>query len=368
VEVHVIRSKVEGDSISYGIHYHGIERKYDVRALNFLARNIKRYPALSLIRKPTALHWENLYALNVAKVVEKYDVSLIHAHFAYPEGWIGLLCRAKLKTKVLFVLTSHGYDLNFVKEYRYGVRLNSKYDLIIRKVCESVDHIIVPSKLLFLRAVEAGAPPSKVSLVPNAVDLEVFNPKKVDIYFFKEKYKLDDSKIILTIRAIRKHYGIDKIVRVARKIPDNLKIKFIIIGSGELYTDLLKMAGNIVGRKIIFLGTIPHSEVPYAIASADVIVDPCPIGQGINVLEAMAMGKPVIGIRTKMWDYIINEYTGFLVTNDDEIIEKIIYLIENPSEARRMGINGRRLVEEKFDINKRIEKILSLYRKLMMSS
>jgi glycosyltransferase involved in cell wall biosynthesis len=40
-------------------------------------------------------------------------------------------------------------------------------------------------------------------------------------------------------------------------------------------------------------------------------------------------------------------------------------LIENPSEAKRMGINGRRLVEEKFNINKRIEAILSLYKKLL---
>ena len=361
VEVHVVRSRIESESISYGIHFHGIERKYDTEALNFLARNITCYPPISLVRKPTVLYGENLYALNVAKVVERNAINLIHAHFAYPEGWIGLLCQAKLKTRVPIILTSHGYDLNIVKEHKYGIRLDSRYNLIIKKVCKTADHIIVPSKLLFLRAVEAGADPSKVSLIPNAVDLEVFNPRKVDDYSFREKYKLGDTRIILIIRALRKYYGIDRIIRIVRKIPDNLNVKFVIIGGGAPYTDLLRMTSNMLRRKIIFLGTIPHSEVPYAVAAADVVIDPCPIGQGINILEAMAMEKPVIGIQTRLWDYIINGYTGFLVTDDDEIVEKMFYLIKNPSEAKRMGTNGRRLIKEKFDVNRRIEKIISLY-------
>jgi glycosyltransferase involved in cell wall biosynthesis len=365
VKVHVVRLKIERESVYHGIHFHGIEKKYDTQVINLLARNITCYPPISLVRRPTTLYRENLYALNVAKVVDKNDIDLIHAHFAYPEGLVGLLCQTKLKTKIPLILTSHGYDLNVIEEYKYGIRLKCRYNQIIRKVCKTVDHIIVPSKLLFLRAIEAGAHPSKISLIPNAVDLEVFNPRKIDGNSFREKYKLGNSKIVLTIRALKKHYGIDRVIRIARKIPDNLNIKFVIIGKGELYADLLRTAGNMLGRKIMFLGTIPHSEIPYAIAAADIVFDPCPIGQGISILESMAMERPVIGIRTKLWDYIINEYTGFLVTNDDEIVEKIIYLIENPSEAKRMGIKGRRLVEEKFNINKRIEAILSLYKKLL---
>ena len=65
IEVHVIRSKIESKSMSYGIHFHGIERRYDIQALNFLARNITCYPPISLVREPTALYWGNLYALNV---------------------------------------------------------------------------------------------------------------------------------------------------------------------------------------------------------------------------------------------------------------------------------------------------------------
>jgi len=47
-----------------------------------LARNIACYSPISLIRKPTALYWGNLYASNVVKVVEKNDLKSRRAGWA----------------------------------------------------------------------------------------------------------------------------------------------------------------------------------------------------------------------------------------------------------------------------------------------
>jgi len=59
-------------------------------------------------------------------------------------------------------------------------------------------------------------------------------------------------------------------------------------------------------------------------------------------------------------------FNGFLVPPRDykAIADKILYLLENPSEARRMGLNGRRLAEERFDIEKRVDRIVRLYKTL----
>ena len=66
-------------------------------------------------------------------------------------------------------------------------------------------------------------------------------------------------------------------------------------------------------------------------------------------------------------DQIIDGYNGFLVEpkNPSEIAQKIIWIIENPALAKNMGLNGRKLVEEKFDVKKRTEKIFTLYNKLI---
>ena len=121
-------------------------------------------------------------------------------------------------------------------------------------------------------------------------------------------------------------------------------------------------------NKVYFIGSVPHNEIPEAIAAASVVFDPCPIGQGINILEAMACAKPTVGIKTNgLWDYIVDKQTGFLVdfNDEDEIAEKIIYLLENPEEARLLGLRGRKLVERMYDINKRIDKITTIYKTLL---
>lgn len=97
IEVHVIRSKIEEKFTSYGIRFHGIEKKIDIQAVNLFLRNIIDYPLIFLLRKPTSIYWKNLYASNVSKVTEKNNIDLIHAHFAYPEGLVGLLTKRKIK-------------------------------------------------------------------------------------------------------------------------------------------------------------------------------------------------------------------------------------------------------------------------------
>jgi glycosyltransferase involved in cell wall biosynthesis len=82
----------------------------------------------------------------------------------------------------------------------------------------------------------------------------------------------------------------------------------------------------------------------------------------------MACGKPVIGTRVGgIVDQVIDGFNGFLVPPRDHeaIAKKILYLLENPSEMKRMGLNGRRLAEERFNIEKRVDKIVKIYKKLV---
>lgn len=104
----------------------------------------------------------------------------------------------------------------------------------------------------------------------------------------------------------------------------------------------------------------------------DIFVNPA-LGEGFGMVtaEAMAMGKPVIAIKRYGSIDLISDYrNGFLVDpmNPRQIAEKILWLIEHPDEAKRMGINGRRIIEEKFDVKKRINKIINLYKRILNSS
>ncbi|MEM2487710.1 MAG: glycosyltransferase family 4 protein, partial [Thermoproteota archaeon] len=124
-----------------------------------------------------------------------------------------------------------------------------------------------------------------------------------------------------------------------------------------------------VKEKVIFTGRISRNEVPYYYAMSDIVVVPSlQEAFGLVISEAMSSGKPVIGSKVGgIPDQIIHGYNGFLVQprNPEEIAEKIVWLIENPEKAKQMGRNGRILAEEKFNIDRRIDRIIQLYKEVL---
>ena len=368
VNMYVIRGKIEGGSISYGIHFHGIEKLINPQALNVFMKNIMLYPPISLVRNPIHIYWENLYASNVSKIIEKYNIDLIHAHFAYREGLVGLL--AKAKTKKPLIVTCHGYDILFEPTIKYGVRLSRRINSIVHKVLNSADAILTASKATFNECKKIVSDTDKIYLIPNGVDVEKFNPH-INGFNIRRKHRIEGYTVVFTLRGHVPKNGLEYLIKaVPRVLSEKKNVIFVIGGDGPLrrYHERLATKLN-VKEKIIFTGIIPQNLVPYYYAMSDIVVVPSlQEAFGLVVTEAMACGKPVIGTRVGgIPDQIIDGYNGFLVKprSPEEIAEKIIYLVDNPDEARHMGMNGRRIVEERFNIEKRVEKIISIYEEVL---
>jgi len=375
IEVHVVRSKIESKSISYGIHFHGIERKYDFQAFNLLARNITCYPPISLIRKPTALYWENLYALNVAKVVEKNDLNLIHAHFAYPEGLVGLL--AKRKTNKPLLITCHGYDINVVPEIDYGIRLSRKYDALVQRTLKNADAIICVSNNLKKEILKLGVNAEKVFVVFNAVDLEVFKPpEKHELNDIKEiKEKLfevgKDDFLILNARHLRPVYGIEYLIYATKIVTERVKnVKFIILGEGELKEKLNVMIQSMrLQKHVKLVGKIPRTLMPKLMRTSSLYVNTSLAdGMSPSMLEACASGIPIVSFDVGGANDVIDDgINGFLVPPRDYrmLASKIIYLLQNPDILKKMGMMARRKAEMQFNAENRYNIILSIYKKFV---
>ena len=89
---------------------------------------------------------------------------------------------------------------------------------------------------------------------------------------------------------------------------------------------------------------------------------------GLVTLEAMQVGKPVIGTRSGgTLELIKDGFNGLLYTPGDieELSEKIIYLYDHPEIAQQMGKNGQKLASEKFNPDRYVEEILSIIKHLI---
>ena len=91
-------------------------------------------------------------------------------------------------------------------------------------------------------------------------------------------------------------------------------------------------------------------------------------GQGLVLLEAQAMGLPVIStLHNGIPDSVLDGQSGFFVPEKDinALAERLEYLIEHHELWPEIGRAGRRYVEENFDIHKLNDRLIKIYQQLL---
>jgi glycosyltransferase involved in cell wall biosynthesis len=369
LRISVARFKFEGDARVYSISFYDAHKIY-LLALPLSLNSLVFYSPSILPHSPFLLFRELLYSEHIARLIEKNKPDLLHAHFAYPEGWASYLARASCRRHIPLVVTLHGVDILTEESVGYGLRLNRRYDALVRRVLRAADAVIVASRAVFNEAASLVKDVGKLHLIPNGVDVKRFN-LKLNSDVIRKQFAVEGKQIIFTLRHHSPQYGISYLLLAAKLILNKRKdVVFIIGGDGPLlnYHKVLAIRLNISSH-VIFTGKIPREVLPLYYAASDVVVVPSlQEAWGLVATEAMACGKPVIASRVGgLPDQVIDSYNGFLVPPRDPraLADKILYLLENPSEARRMGLNGRKLAVERFDLEKRIDKVVRLYKELV---
>jgi glycosyltransferase involved in cell wall biosynthesis len=207
----------------------------------------------------------------------------------------------------------------------------------------------------------------------NSVDTGFFAPLKssTEKKFLKKKWRLPKSKLIFTYcgRLVRRK-GLLNLINAWQKV-DNQKAVLLIVGSGKgqpdsIEEELRRAAGDIKDDGVIFLDPQPREAVAEILKTSDAFVYPSihPEGTALSVLEAMAVGLPVIvsdigGLN----EVVLGEDYGVVVPPDniEELAAAISDLIKNPNKREGLGKKGRWLVAERFSTEKLVEKYLLLF-------
>ena len=178
--------------------------------------------------------------------------------------------------------------------------------------------------------------------IPHAVDLNLFKVGKKN-----KKFR------VLFVGRIIKEKGIQGILNVASSLKD---IEFVFVGSGG-YVDNVK---NCNLKNVVYLGEVRDREkLAEIFASASVFVlnsYKIPGWEelyGIVLLEALASGTCVISTDCVGPKEIVKKEFGFLISqkNDKELKEKIEFLFKNKELVEKMGLKGRKFIEDNYDIN-----------------
>ena len=296
--------------------------------------------------------------------LDKGPYDIIHCHFG-PCGNLGVLLKEVGAIRGKVITAFHGYDLSSYIE-KNGNR-------IYEKLFEKGDLFLPISRRWKGELIKLGCRKEKILVHRMGIDVGRFG-------FLQRKVRKDGKISILTVaRLVEKkgvQYGIQAVAKVLKHYPD---VEYRIAGDGPLRRDLIDLINKLnINKNVKLLGWKQQDYISELMSHADILLAPSVTSkdgdqEGIPVvlMEASARGLPVISTyHSGIPELVIDRKSGLLVQerNVNALAEKLEYLITHQEMQEEMGREGRKYVEENYDINKLNARLVKIYQELMKSS
>lgn len=228
---------------------------------------------------------------------------------------------------------------------------------------EVSDRIIAVSSYSAEDLSKRGPDKSKIRVVPNGVDKNVFKPgdSSVDLGLW--------DNTLLYVGPLSERKGLKYLIMSLPDIvAEHKNTGLIIVGGGEKET-LIALAESLgVQDSIRFEGFVPDSKLPEYYRAADLFVFPSLLeGFGMVLLEAMASGLPVVASDTTAIPEVVGT-AGCLVRVADpqSMSSNINSLLNNPTKMESLSNQAMCRVNENFTWSKSVEKLVSEYSELLV--
>ena len=296
--------------------------------------------------------WQDLLSLiRLYGVCRRHRFDIVHTH----SSKAGILGRwaAKFSGTRLIIHTFHGFGFNdFQKPWTRW------FYIWLEKITARISaKLIVVSQENIRKAqsVRIGTP-GQFQVIHSGIKVASYQNLDLDIPAEKKKFGLPPSDPLVGMVACFKPQKAPlDFIKIAKKVSEKMPtVKFILVGDGELRPDIEKLIKELSLENTVIL-TGWRRDVNVLIQLVDIVVLTS-LWEGLPrvILEAFVSGKPVICTPADGVKEVIKEgETGILVDfhNVDTFAGNIIWLIENPAQAKKIALAARRVIQGSFDID-----------------
>ena len=235
----------------------------------------------------------------------------------------------------------------------------------------SVVRLLTVSDQIRETALRAGLSPERVQTCYSGLDLDRV-PKTADGAGVRTRHGFDATTFLVgTVANLLPHKGHQHLIRAvslaSRELP-RLGCLIVGEGGGGYRTELEALARDLgLAERVVFAGFQPD-VYPY-LAALDLFVLPSVREAfGIVLLEAMAMGRPVVATKVGGVPEVVEDgVTGVLVPPADpaSLARAIVTLAEAPDQRRVLGEAGAMRVRERFHVARMARQVEAVYKDVL---
>lgn len=301
--------------------------------------------------------------LRLRRLLRDGRITVVHAH---GQDATILGAAATLGTPAAFLATRHVLE-EPTGSWRSWVRARLAFHAFRR-----ADAAIAVSRAVAARLEElAGLDGEEIRVVPNGVELERFS--SVGAQGRREAVRRSlgigsERPVVLVPAVLRAGKGHEVLLEAVPPLRTRVPgVRILLAGGGEREAELRARAGGLgVEENVRFLGH--RDDVPRLLEACDVVAlashaEALPTA----LIEAAAAGRPAVATRVGGAPEVVeHRRTGLLVEPGDPeaLSEALAQLLADPGRMRRYGREARRRAEERFGIDRQVERTLSLWREV----
>jgi glycosyltransferase involved in cell wall biosynthesis len=293
------------------------------------------------------------------------DLDVYHAHEAFMAGDMArTLARRHNKPLIFTNHTRHDlYINNYPRIIQPFMRRNT-FRIIARAVRESALATAPSNETADLLRRLAPDAAGHVRVVRNGIRLDQFEHAS-DCDAREEVSIPCDAIIFIYVGRLTPEKNLLAFAQaLVRAVQAGADAHWVIIGSGPCREELEAAMAPIQSRAH-FLGAVPRNEVPRYLAMADVFATPSLSEVNpISVIEALASGKPFVGMQAGWWDEFSanngHAPAGLLARDEAELMRHIVALCQDGPQRHAMSAAAR-LLSRRFDIREITAQWLEMY-------
>ena len=288
------------------------------RKVHYLpATEFRRYPGYRIAIAPS----------DMLEFLRGEKVDVIHCHGIASMAILSLTAARALK--IPHVLTYHTLAHEAMRHYSPLMMREDFMDTLVwiylRNLLKRPEVVIAPSNPIRDELLDNRVAMKACEVVPTGVNCTKFTPDRYDRKFL-EMHGLLGKRVLLHVGRLSTEKRFDIVLNALAKLaPADPDLRLLVVGTGPAEGHYKEMSEDLgISELVIFTGFLPDADLATAYASSEVLVIASTFEtQGLVVLEALASGTPVVGIRSRAIPEFVKEGKNGCLFQEDTCAEAI---------------------------------------------